>query len=134
MIADDENLGPEGFIVKESAGWRVTGEEQVDAARVSVEPLIIVAIDGHRYRSAHQAFAGRGPKASFPSISTPRVAERARQAPTSSGVIWQPPSPAKHRYPDGRHGDWAPKIAMPEQGAAKAPRKPGASLPGMISV
>ena len=123
---ESRKIWAEGFVVKESSrlasNWRgkATLREYLKAAN-------IVAIEGIDTRALTRHLRERGAQQGVIShidLDPRRVAEKARQAPSIIGRDLAATVTCPSRYPwtEGT-GEWAPKITMPEQSAAKAPRK-----------
>lgn len=123
---ESRRIWAEGFVVKESSrlasNWRgkATLEEYLQAAN-------IVAIEGIDTRALTRHLRERGAQQGVIShldLDPRRVAEKARQAPSIIGRDLAATVTCEHQYPwtEGT-GEWAPKITMPERGAAQAPRK-----------
>ncbi|MCW5799361.1 MAG: glutamine-hydrolyzing carbamoyl-phosphate synthase small subunit [Nitrospira sp.] len=123
---ESTKIWAEGFVVKESSrlvsNWRgkATLQEYLQAAQiVGIEGIDTRALTRHlREKGAQQGVI------SHVDLDPRRVAQKARQAPSIIGRDLAATVTCEHRYPwtEGT-GEWAPKITMPEPGAAQAPRK-----------
>ncbi|MCC6968533.1 MAG: glutamine-hydrolyzing carbamoyl-phosphate synthase small subunit [Nitrospira sp.] len=123
---ESTNIWAEGFVVKESSrlasNWRgkATLQEYLQTAN-------IVAIEGIDTRALTRHLREKGAQQGIIShidLDPRRVAEKARQAPSIIGRDLAATVTCDHQYPWTQGtGEWAPKITMPEQGAARKQRK-----------
>ena len=123
---ESTRIWAEGFVVKESSrlasNWRskATLQEYLQAAN-------IVAIEGidTRALTTHLREKGAQPGViSHIDLDPRRLADKARKAPSIIGRDLAATVTCERRYTwTAGTGDWAPKLTMPEPGAAQAARK-----------
>ena len=123
---ESTRIWAEGFVVKESSrlasNWRskATLQEYLQAAN-------IVAIEGidTRALTTHLREKGAQPGViSHIDLDPRRLADKARKAPSIIGRDLAATVTCERRYSwTAGTGDWAPKLTMPEPGAAQAARK-----------
>ena len=123
---ESTRIWAEGFVVKESSrlasNWRskATLQEYLQAAN-------IVAIEGidTRALTTHLREKGAQPGViSHIDLDPRRLADKARKAPSIIGRDLAATVTCERRYTwTTGTGDWAPKLTMPEPGAAQAARK-----------
>ncbi|MBP8117229.1 MAG: glutamine-hydrolyzing carbamoyl-phosphate synthase small subunit [Nitrospira sp.] len=123
---ESNRIWAEGFVVKESSrlasNWRskATLQEYLQAAN-------IVAIEGVDTRALTRHLREHGAQPgviSHTDLDPHRLADKARKAPSIIGRDLAATVTCERRYAwTTGTGGWAPKLTMPEPGAAQAPRK-----------
>lgn len=123
---ESNRIWAEGFVVKESSrlasNWRskATIQEYLQAAN-------IVAIEGVDTRALTRHLREHGAQPgviSHTDLDPHRLADKARKAPSIIGRDLAATVTCERRYAwTTGTGGWAPKLTMPEPGAAQAPRK-----------